>query len=104
MGQTALTKTKIDERREREAYDLAHPWQPMASAIINDGRVCELLFNTMTGPTDAGKSRFFLTADDKWCRIDPPGYPTMTAINWRPTNAKLSPTRRAEIIQMVRSW
>jgi hypothetical protein len=99
-------KTKIDERRDREAYDLAHPWQPMASAIINDGRVCELLFNSLVGPVDGGIGRFFLAEDDQWYGIDPPTKVSRAPMNWRPTNTKLTPARRAEIanIAWARPW
>lgn len=95
-------KTKIDERREREAYDQAHPWLPMAEAIINNGVACELLFSDM----ETSRERlFFLAEDDHWYRIDSPQrlskvrgwFGDRSPMNWRPTNRKLSPGRRAEI-------
>jgi hypothetical protein len=63
----------VDERRRRAEYEKAHPWQPMTTAIINDGVVCELLFSDMGGLNDGGKMRFFLGENDQWYRIDPPG-------------------------------
>jgi hypothetical protein len=95
------TRTKIDERREREAYDRAHPWKPLPKAVIGDGVVCELLFSDL----EPVKAHYFLGEDDHWYRIDPPekllkGWAgARTPMNWRPTNRKLTPEKRAEIMR-----
>lgn len=99
--QTPPARTKIDERREREEYDRSHPWQPMGTAIINDGVVCELLFSDMASIS----ARYFLGEDDHWYQIDPPkrlskqAFLQRTPMNWRPTNRKLSPDKRTEIMR-----
>lgn len=94
-------KTKIDERREREAYDRENPWQPITSATV-DGIVCELLFSDLETSRSV---KFFFNDDGHWYRIDPPkkiysaGWAVGRGpINWRPTNVKLTPARRAEIV------
>jgi hypothetical protein len=97
-------RTKIDERREREAYDRAHPWKPLSEAVIGDGVVCELLFSDL----EPVKAHFFLGDDDHWYRIDPPervhkGHGWWiygrSPMNWRPTNRKLTPEKRAQIMR-----
>lgn len=104
LVQTPPARTKVDERREREAHDKAHPWRPLPEAIINDGVVCELLFSDM----ESVKARYFLGKDDHWYRIDPPerlskqtipGWGERLPMNWRPTNRKLTPEKRAEIVR-----
>ena len=108
--QTPQQRTKIDERRDREAYDRAHPWRPLPTAVINDGVVCELLFSDL----ESVKARYFLAEDDHWYRIDPPerlgkmhyrGWGERMPMNWRPTNRKLTPQKRAEIVRKAnRDW
>jgi len=103
--QTPPARTKVDERREREEYDRAHPWQPLPKATMNDGVVCELLFSDMASVA----ARYFLADDDHWYRIDPPekvwksrGWTGFrTPMNWRPTGRKLTPAKRAEIVRIA---
>jgi hypothetical protein len=89
---------KVDERREREAYDLAHPWRPMSEAKV-DGFVCELLFSDMGGNHSPRQTHYFLDDDGRWYSIDPPGRHYNRPMNWRPTNipTKLSRAKREEI-------
>lgn len=98
----------IAERREREAYDRAHPWRPMSEAIVNDGVLCEILFSDL----ETSRTRlYFLGEDDEWYRVDPPEqirlgfgwYSGRNPMNWRPTNRKLTPAKRAEIIRAANS-
>lgn len=100
-------KTKIDERREREAYDKAHPWQPLGSAMTNTGIVCELLFSDL----ETSRSRhFFLGEDDEWYEIGPMQkvYTGRRPMNWRQVDPprKLDPAKRAEIVTHAnkRDW
>lgn len=103
LVQTPPARTKIDERRAREQYDRDHPWKPLPEAIIDDGVVCELLFSDL----EPVKAEFFLAEDDHWYRIDPPerisktrGWTgERTPMNWRPTNRKLTPEKRAQIVR-----
>ena len=74
-------KTKIDERREREAYDKEHPWQPRGTARA-DGTVCDLLTGDMAGTmTVAG--HWCLHLDGSWYRVDEPGERSTRIMNWR---------------------
>lgn len=96
-------RTKIDERREREEYDRAHPWQAMEAAVINDGVICELLFSDMAPVA----TRYFLAEDDHWYSIDPPakiwksrGWTGQrTPMNWRPAGGKITPEKRASVMR-----
>ena len=73
----------------------------MAKAVVNDGVVCELLFNDMDTSREVV---FFLAEDERWYRIDPPDRVhkwaglSRTPVNWRPTKRKLTPGRRAEVV------
>jgi hypothetical protein len=97
-----FVKTKIDERREREAYELAHPWLPMAQAVIDDGVVCELLFSDMV----VTNKRYFLGEGDAWYQIEPPAEISTWGrkpMNWRPVSpaTKLTFWKRAEIKRLA---
>ena len=92
----------IAERKAREAYDRLNPWRPMPEARP-DGTVCELLFNDMVGCFDAAPGRYFLDHDGRWYRIDPPGRPLRTVVNWRPAFARLTPERRHHIKKQART-
>ena len=89
---------KVDERREREAYDLEHPWRPMSEAK-SGGLLCELLFSDMGGNHSPRQTHFFLDDDGTWYSVDPPGRSYNKPMNWRrkevPT--KLSLAKREEI-------
>lgn len=98
-------RTKVDERREADAYDRQHPWQPLTTAVINDGTVCELLFSDMLSDR---KARYFLGEDDHWYRINPPTRLLKGAgwafgrspMNWRPVDppVKIGPAKRAALV------
>ncbi len=105
FGVKEQMRTKVDERREREEYDRANPWRPMTEPVP-EGIACELLFNDMETSRDR---RYFLHEDGRWYRIDKPEqvnraigwYGGRVPMNWRPTNAKLSPTRRYALVHLA---
>ena len=94
----------IAERKAREAYDRANPWQSTASAKPS-GMICEMRTSDFVGTTDFGKSRFFLAEDRHWYRIDPP----QQMSNWerltefRPTGVSLSPERQRSVIRRAQN-
>jgi hypothetical protein len=97
-------KTKIDERREREEYDRKNPWRPMTESV-EAGLVCELLFSDM----ETSRTRHFILHEDgRWYDIDQQAQVGFgrKPMNWRPTNRKIGPAKRAAIITEAnkRSW
>jgi hypothetical protein len=88
----------IEERSIREAYDLENPWRPLSTAKP-DGTISELLFNDMAGYFPGDASRYFMTEDREWCRIEPPGPVYAVPMNWRPAQVRLGPERRKSLLR-----